>query len=139
MWRPPTHLPRGMFYQYCMWGVQPIAFTYIPLMPAGDVASGAESSKCLGPVSTEGTVPGAAHFSLRWKRRCAFLSVTKNIYTTLSEEKGNQHFKATCHLHLTLLACAVTTGQVSRWKQIHLVFQNLGVHESAAVISKLLK
>lgn len=51
VWRPPTHLPREMFYQCCMWGVSPMAFTHIPLMPAGDVASGVETSRGLGTVN----------------------------------------------------------------------------------------
>ncbi len=74
IWRPPTHWPRGMFYQYCMWGVPPMALTHIPLMPAGDVASGVETSRGLGTVNTEETLPGAAYFSLWWKsRRASYL------------------------------------------------------------------
>lgn len=63
IWRPPIHLPRGMFYQCCMWGVAPMAFTHIPLMPAGDVASGVETSRGLGTVNTEETLPAAARVS----------------------------------------------------------------------------
>lgn len=64
IWRPPIHLPRGMFYQCCMWGVTPMAFTHIPLMPAGDVASGVETSRGLGTVNRGETLPGAARASL---------------------------------------------------------------------------
>lgn len=92
-------------------------------MPAGDVASGVETSTGLGPVSTEGTVPGATHFSLWWKHACVFLSVKKtNIDMNLSGEKCNQYFLPTYHLQLTLLPCIVTRGQTSKWKQTRLIF-----------------
>lgn len=40
-----------------------MAFTHIPLMPAGDVASGVETSRGLGTVNTEETLPAAASVS----------------------------------------------------------------------------
>lgn len=91
-----------------------MAFTHIPLMPAGDVASGVETPRGLGTGNE--TFSGAAFFSLSLCRKYRFICNTKKKKKndiTESEEKCNQQFK----------------GHISRWKQTPSCFSGQGDHE----------
>lgn len=79
-----------------------MAFTHIPLMPAGDVASGVETSRGLETVNTDEKPSLVLLNSL--KSRACILSVTSNnIYIAETEEKCRQQSAATSADRFTCL------------------------------------
>lgn len=64
-----------------------MAFTHIPLMPAGDVASGVETSRGLGTGNE--TFSGAAFFSLSLCKKYRFICHThKKIFILLKVRRN---------------------------------------------------